>query len=367
MRLCIVLPTKPKPSETFLTAHATLLSNDATVVYFEGNVPYVDDAPIFSQSPWSRLMRKIYRVFKRKEWKWEAVWALKTTFSERADVILAEYGPTASRCIEAAKWSGVPLVTHFHGFDASVDSVIEKYREKYSDVFAYSKAIVAVSRKMVDDLIGLGVDKSKIFLNPCGVDFEFFEEINCALNPPCLVSVGRFVEKKAPHLTILAFYFARLEVKDAKLFMLGGGPLDGVCKDLVVSLGLTESVFLMGECDQDLVKEQMAKSRGFVQHSVKAQDGDCEGTPVSILEAQSMGLPVVATRHAGIADVIVDNETGYLSEERDIKSMSKHMVNILREPAEARKLGSRGAKRVRHFYSMDKSIDNLKSILESSA
>lgn len=69
---------------------------------------------------------------------------------------------------------------------------------------------------------------------------------------------------------------------------------------------------------------------------------DSEGTPVAILEACASGLPVVATRHAGIKDVILHGETGFLIEEGDVHGVAEYMVQLLEDPELAERLGRSG-------------------------
>src|SRR5205823_4306575 len=84
---------------------------------------------------------------------------------------------------------------------------------------------------------------------------------------------------------------------------------------------------------------RMRQARAFVQHSVEASTGDCEGLPVGILEAGASGLPVIATRHAGIPEAVVDGETGVLVAEKDVRGMAHAMAHLLKSPELAGRLG----------------------------
>jgi len=112
-----------------------------------------------------------------------------------------------------------------------------------------------------------------------------------------------------------------------------------------------------------VVAREMAGARAFVQHSLRAADGDSEGTPVSILEAQASGLPVVATRHAGIPEVVLDGETGLLVAERDVDAMAAAMLRLLREPAYAGTMGAAGRRRVQELFTAERSLGLLADIL----
>ncbi|MEA3377274.1 MAG: glycosyltransferase, partial [Chloroflexota bacterium] len=110
----------------------------------------------------------------------------------------------------------------------------------------------------------------------------------------------------------------------------------------------------------------MRAARGFVQHSVQAFSGDSEGTPVAVLEAGASGLPVVATRHAGIPDVVVEGETGFLVDEGDVHAMAEGMVRLASMPDLAGRMGAAARKRIEEHFSMEKSIANLWRIITSA-
>jgi glycosyltransferase involved in cell wall biosynthesis len=148
---------------------------------------------------------------------------------------------------------------------------------------------------------------------PYGVDLNMFNRADLARAPPQFVAVGRFVEKKAPHLLILAFARVLEARPNARLTMIGDGPLAPLCRQMVLSMGLADRIALPGARPHAFVAATMTMSRAFVQHSIEANNGDCEGTPNSIIEALSAALPVVATRHAGIRR-IEHGSTGLVDE-----------------------------------------------------
>jgi glycosyltransferase involved in cell wall biosynthesis len=140
-----------------------------------------------------------------------------------------------------------------------------------------------------------------------------------------------------------------------------------VCRDLAAALGIEHAVTFLGAQPHDVVERQMRQARAVVQHSVTASNGDSEGTPVAILEAGAMGLPVVATRHAGIPDVVADGATGLLVDERDVRGMARHMLTLARSPSLSGQLGRNAAMRVRSYYTMEQSIGRLARVLRAAA
>ncbi len=364
MRICIIQPGPAAVSETFLLAQAQGLPGTVTVVH--GTPPAIGTRPVLSQSLVHRAARKARRVFARQGWEREVerayVHAIQTS---QADVVLAQYGPTGVCVMPACREAGVPLVVHFHGYDASKTSVLMEHRVTYQQMFRQAAVIIAVSHAMRQRLIDLGAQSEKVFYNPYGVDCRHFVNASHGESPATFLGVGRLVEKKAPHMTLLAFAKAREECPQVRLRLIGDGPLAGVLTDLAKGLGIEDSVDFLGAQPQATVQAEMRRARAFVQHSVEAANGDCEGTPVAILEAGASGLPVIATRHAGIPDAVLEGETGFLVDERDVGGMAAHMVALANDPALAARLGAAAARRIADEFNLEGRLSRLAAILGS--
>ena len=123
--------------------------------------------------------------------------------------------------------------------------------------------------------------------------------------------------------------------------MIGGGPLFERCVELADDLGVSGSVEFPGFLPHEELAAVQRSARAFVQHSMEAPSGDSEGMPVAILEAAASGLPVVATRHAGIPDAVIDGVTGFLVDEGDVAAMSARMIQLAIDPALAAEFGVR--------------------------
>jgi colanic acid/amylovoran biosynthesis glycosyltransferase len=281
------------------------------------------------------------------------------------DAVLAEYGTTGVLTMEASRQLAIPLVVHFHGYDASVHAVLEEHRETYPLMFHQAAAIIAVSGVMERKLISLGAPPEKVHYNPYGINCDNFGGADPATAPPLFLAVGRFVEKKSPHITMTAFASVHRSMPEARLHMVGDGPLLNNCRKLANELGIKDVVTFLGTQSPAVVQEEMRSARCFVQHSVQAANGDCEGTPLGILEAGASGLPVVSTRHAGIADTIVEGETGFLVDEGDLDGMAENMLRLAQEPQLAGHLGRTARQRIESHFSEERSDRRLWEIIES--
>jgi glycosyltransferase involved in cell wall biosynthesis len=258
------------------------------------------------------------------------------------------------------------MIVHFHGFDVHSRAILDRYGARYRELFDQAAALIVVSRPMREALLTLGAPACKTHYCPNGVDPDRFGPGEPDQAPPTFLAVGRFVEKKAPQLTIAAFASVWHRHPEARLRMIGDGRLQGVCADLAQGLGIGEAVSFLGKQPHHAVAEEMRNSRAFVQHSLIASDGNSEGMPCSILEASASGLPVVSTRHAGIPEVVVDGETGFLVAERDVEGMAQQMGRLVTDPALAAALGQAGRRRVTEHFSMDSSIARLWAVIRTS-
>jgi colanic acid/amylovoran biosynthesis glycosyltransferase len=278
---------------------------------------------------------------------------------------LAEYGTMGVLLMDACRRLGLPLIVHFHGYDASVHEILARNAKSYVKMFRQAGAIIAVSRAMQQKLIALGAPQEKVHYNPYGIDTAKFNGADPASAPPIMIAVGRFVEKKAPQVTLTAFSEAHRRYPEARLRMIGDGPLLDKCRELAETLAIAHVVTFLGEQPPTVVQQEMRRARCFVQHSVEAPNGDCEGTPVAILEAGASGLPVVATRHGGIPDVVLEGETGLLVDERDLQGMIEGMLRLIGDPELARRLGDGARHHIETHFSKQASDDHLFAIIRS--
>jgi colanic acid/amylovoran biosynthesis glycosyltransferase len=363
--VCVVAPARGAYSETFIEAHVRRLPARVKVLYVNGRDLSLEDG--------SRVTGVVGRagLAVRREFGVTTTPAYARVVGrylrrEGVEAVLAEYSTNALRVRQACERAGIPLVVHFHGFDAYARDRFELHRAEFEALFRTAAAFVVVSREMARQVASLGAPPERIVVNPCGVDVEQFAGANPGASTPMFLAVGRFVEKKGPHLTLLAFAKALEEAPDARLVMIGDGTLLAPCKQMARGLGLGDRVTFPGVVDHAGVALLMKSCRAFVQHSQKATDGNSEGTPVAVLEAGASGVPVIGARHAGIADAVVHGETGLLVAEGDVDGMARHIVELARSPELAARLGVAARERIAREYSMERSLARLWRVVEDA-
>ena len=368
--IAIITPEYGKFSETFIQKHIDYLAGNKKVLFG-------DDFPCFSvehgnffasyYSGWRKIYWKYLLVRGKKGYRQLQEEAfLNFIRKKKINVVFAEYGVTGAKIYHLCKRENIPLIIHFHGFDAYRFSVLKAYNEYYREMFEYATYIFAVSSDMVHQLIRLGAPEEKVILNTYGINIASWECAKPGTSLPHLTAVGRFVEKKAPILTLLAFQKVLKKVPEAKLYWVGSGELEGITKITAKALKIEPNVHFLGVKNSNEIKEMLYKSRAFVQHSVVAPSGDSEGTPNSILEACAAGLPVIATRHKGINDVLQDGETGFLVDEGDIDEMAKNMLKLLNDPELAAKMGKKARHMIASHFIQDDHIGAINKAIHAS-
>jgi glycosyltransferase involved in cell wall biosynthesis len=251
------------------------------------------------------------------------------------------------------------------GYDISSSSVLENYGKMYPNMFNKCQNVIVVSNHMKIKLKEYGCPLDKVIYSPAGPEESFFNLTPSFLGNKVL-SIGRFVDKKAPHLSVLAFKKVLDKIPGAKLIMAGKGPLLGVVQDIVQSIGISDSVSFIGEINQVQQREFLISSSVFIQHSKVAIGGDSEGTPVAILEASAAGVPVVSTRHGGIVETVMDGKTGFLVSEGDIDEMAKAIIKLLEDKDLAKKMGASGKNFVKENFSLEKHITTLANAISGN-
>lgn len=364
--VAVAHPGSTAYSETFIQDHLQRLPRVETVLRNGFYPKEVNGSPVLWR-PTELFHRAIGTLGQQWGQQLIDVWKqrrLSSLLQKRGvDVVLAEYGPTGVHVWKACQRAQIPLVVHFHGQDTFHQPMVERYAREYREMFQYCSACVVGTNEMREALVQLGASPGQLRKNPCGVDVGLFQPCDPASNPPRFVAVGRFVEKKAPHLTLLAFSRVLEKEPGAQFIIIGEGDLLAACKQLVQALGIEGAVTFTGAVPHEEVVRHMRRARAFVQHSVRPPSGDSEGTSISVLEGAASGLPVVATRHGGIKDSVIDGETGFLVDEYDVEAMAQRMMRLCSDPERAASLGRSGRHRMEKTYRMEKSIEGLYDIL----
>ena len=178
-----------------------------------------------------------------------------------------------------------------------------------------------------------------------------------------LAFMGRLVDWKAVDITLQALQMAQEDLPGLHLDILGDGPERGALESLAKSLGLAEHVTFHGFQPQEVCASVLAKADALILNSLF----ECGGAVV--LEAMSMGLPVIASDWGGPADY-VNEDCGILVHPSPRSSFPLRLANAVRElhadPDRARQMGRKGARRVRENFDWERKVDRMIDIYEDA-
>jgi glycosyltransferase involved in cell wall biosynthesis len=177
-------------------------------------------------------------------------------------------------------------------------------------------------------------------------------------DPVRLLCVARLVEKKG--IDVLLDALALLpHAPPWTLVHVGGGPLQKKMRDKAAALGIGGRIEWRGALTQDRLLGEYRKAQIFVLASRVAGDGDRDGIPNVLAEAQSQGLACVATRVSAIPELVRDGETGILVEADDASALAAALEALIRDPQGRRRLGEQAQRAVLQDFEMEANIDRL--------
>lgn len=185
-------------------------------------------------------------------------------------------------------------------------------------------------------------------------------------SPPLLVSVGRLVEKKGFGDLVEACRLLRERGIELRCRIIGEGPLEGELREQIASAGLAGSVQLAGPLAQPEIRAALAEASVFVLPCIVEKSGGMDILPTVIMEAMAARLPVVSTRLAGVPEMVVDDETGFLVEPGDVAGTAGAVARLLADPARARAMGEAGYRRAAEVFSEDVTIPQLLAFLREA-
>jgi colanic acid/amylovoran biosynthesis glycosyltransferase len=204
---------------------------------------------------------------------------------------------------------------------------------------------------MAERLADLGCPRDKLRVHHLGVDpdkFPFARRARAKGEAFRILMVARFQEKKGYVHGLHAL--GALKTKfDFEITIIGDGPISETREVLgaIADAGLGERVRLLGRRTPSEVTVEMHRSHILLAPSATAADGDNEGgAPVAIIEAMATGLPLVATRHCDIPNVVVDGVTGFLAAERDVRGLAQALERMFLAEVEWGAIGSLARKRI---------------------
>ena len=177
-------------------------------------------------------------------------------------------------------------------------------------------------------------------------------------DPVVILSVGRAVEKKG-HDDLLAALARLPQNLHWRFEHVGGGPLLGRLEEIAQRHGIAARCTFPGAQAQEAVRAAYRRADLFALMSREAVDGDRDGLPNVLMEAQSQGLAVLATSISAIPELIAHENNGLLIAPRDIDAAARALERLISDAPLRGRLGAAGQEIVRHKFALDPCIEGL--------
>jgi len=291
--------------------------------------------------------------------KVKELWKLVPFLHKRDfDLIHAHFGQVGAEFVFLKDILHLPFITSFYGYD--VTQIPREFPSIYQDLFKQSDLILVLSEAMKEELLKLHCPLEKLRVHHVSVDLNKFKPVEKREKGyNTILLVGRLVEKKGVPLAIEAFARIKDRYPETKLRIIGEGYLKDTIEGLIRQLNLQDRITLLGFHTHNQIIEEMANADIFILPSYTSERGDKEGTPMVLMEAQAMGLPVVSTFHAGIPEVVIDGEAGFLIKEKDVDALADRLEYLLAHPELRIEMGKKGRAHIEKNYDVKQEAKEL--------
>ncbi len=301
-----------------------------------------------------------------------AHWLSGRIHSSPPDVLHAHFGPVGCRYLPVALRLRRPLVVTFYGFD--YESILNRrpeLRRQYQQLFRQAACIVVASPFGAAQLKKWGCPSDKIAFIAPAPDLSFFafrgkQKPSGRLR---LVQVATFTPKKGHLTTLEAVRLARPHCPGLHLTLAGERHNVELCREIAHYLRqhrLEGCVSWLPAVPHGQMPAFLADFDAVIHPSRYAADGDHEASPLALLEAQAMGLPVLATRHADFPLLVRDGQTGVLVEEGDAAALAEVICRFYNmAPAEYEGFSRRARTHVEQHFDVRRSAENLRALYAS--
>lgn len=265
----------------------------------------------------------------------------------------------------AARMAGISFSFTAHAKDIWIKTPPESLRRLMDS----ARFAVTICRYNHDHLAGLSPEPQRLHMIYNGLDarrFSLPQGLRRNGNGTReLLAVGRLVPKKGFLLLPRVCRILEGQGLDFRCRLVGDGHLRASMLETIRSEGLQDRLLLEGACTQDrLVEEYLPRADILVAPCLIAPDGDRDGVPTVILEAMSMGIPVVATSVAGIPEAVLDRRTGILVKPDSPLALASAVAELICDPALAARLGRAGAERARNVFDIRRNTGRLLQLFE---
>jgi colanic acid/amylovoran biosynthesis glycosyltransferase len=298
--------------------------------------------------------------------------AALTAFIRRHQIKLihAHFGPGGVEIMPIAARLGIPLIVTFHGWDVKLGAEAATRLSPYERIYRWrlprllhqASEIICVSQKWRDRLVTLGCPPEKLHTNYLGVDSKFFDGQRGGFDPTSIIFVGRLVRQKGVHVLLEALRLLRDRRVKAHLTIIGEGPESADLQRIMREQNLP--VRFLGQKSQTQIREALREAAVLCAPSTTSGGMMSEALGLVLLEAQAMGVPVVATRNGGMPETLEDGRTGFLVEQDSPSNLAAALATLLNNEAVNRSFGQKARAFVCERFDIGRCYRQLEDIYD---
>ncbi len=292
----------------------------------------------------------------------------------RFDIIHAHFGISGAYAMGFAQKHDIPMAVSLHGSDVTALLSREKFKPywwlylaRYKKLFEQAAVFLAASSELKELIVQVGCPSEKVTVYRLGIDLSLFSPASPSddKDPPVVVMVGRFVEKKGHEFGIRAFAHCKKHIPSARLVIIGDGPLKERYIRLAEELCVGDAIEFPGSLPPSGVLERILRSKVLLAPSVTAKNLDRESGMIVVKEASACGVPTIGTFHGGIPDIIENGDTGHLVKERDFGAMGEYLTDLLSDEPRRQRMGRAARAKMEREYDIRDRMRVLEEIYDS--
>jgi glycosyltransferase involved in cell wall biosynthesis len=287
-------------------------------------------------------------------------------------LIHAHFGIEGVSALGMAMHLKIPLVTTFHGFDATLKThamltspawfrypLLRRRLAREGDLFLCASSFIR------QRLLDTGFPESRTYTHYIGVDSRTIRPRAHSEEQLLILHVARLVEVKGTRYLLRAFARVARTHDPVRLLIIGDGPLRRPLRALAAQLGVADRIEFLGALPHAQVLASMRKAAMLVLPGIRTATGREEGLGMVLLEAAATGVPIIGSRVGGIPECIVDGTTGFLVPERDEEALARRMAELLVDPERRHGMGAAGRALVEERFDIDRQTAALENFYDS--
>jgi len=296
---------------------------------------------------------------------------LEWAYLQQPKLVHAHFASDGINAIPIAERLKLPLVVSFLGSDATINDTYMKRlnwsQRRYVDqkpiLAKKATQFVVPSEYIKSRIIKQGFPEDKISVIHHGVNLNQFNSQSHSPEWGHIVYVGRLVPVKGLNYLIEALTLVKRKFPEAKLSIIGDGPMRKPYEQLARNR-LGSGYTFLGSQPHNVVKEYLERAYLFCMPSSTMPDGQAEALGLVFIEAHAMGVPVASFASGGIPEVVKDGETGFLVPEKDVMALAKSIEVLLENPDQRQKMGEQARAHVEKLFDLEKQNAELESVYD---